>query len=281
MKTLKVKKEFYLLSVLIIGLILIVGDFWQQLYFSDSNYQLEKGERVEIVPGDILEQQFISNRNGLGEVGILFGGKPLPEGYFLELILADEKCQQKLRTEIIRGKFDFDSDNLYKFRFKPLAQSKSQKYCLQIVYQTDLQQPKEREVRLFANKASSKTALPAVRIKPTKIVFNKTGKSQKKTNGKNTAEKIDNEKDTAGVIDDKKVESEAINHSQLQEKQGYDSPIVFRPGYKNGSIWRNWQELNQRISQYKPWFLKGIYLDAIFVLMVGLSGYSIWLLLKK
>jgi hypothetical protein len=43
-----------------------------------------------------------------------------------------------------------------------------------------------------------------------------------------------------------------------QEFQGRS--IAFRPAYINGNIFKNISELNQRVSQYKPWFLKHYFL---------------------
>jgi hypothetical protein len=54
--------------------------------------------------------------------------------------------------------------------------------------------------------------------------------------------------------------------------------LVFRPAYENESTWQNLQELNQRMSQYKPWFLKNIYLSAITLLTIILSIIFVLLL---
>ena len=50
--------------------------------------------------------------------------------------------------------------------------------------------------------------------------------------------------------------------------------IAMRPAYQNASRWQNIRELDQRISQYKPWFLKGPYLLAIvfFFLLFTISA---------
>ena len=50
--------------------------------------------------------------------------------------------------------------------------------------------------------------------------------------------------------------------------------IAMRPAYQNASGWQNIRELDQRISQYKPWFLKGPYLLAIvfFFLLFTISA---------
>lgn len=47
--------------------------------------------------------------------------------------------------------------------------------------------------------------------------------------------------------------------------------LVMRPAYTNGNIFDDLYELIGRISQYKPWFLKGIYIEAIIVLFFLLT----------
>jgi hypothetical protein len=47
----------------------------------------------------------------------------------------------------------------------------------------------------------------------------------------------------------------SINGEQMQGKS-----IPMRPAYKNATLFGDINELNQRISQYKPWFLKHYYL---------------------
>ena len=39
-----------------------------------------------------------------------------------------------------------------------------------------------------------------------------------------------------------------------------NQPLSLRPVYRNQYFWQNLSELNQRISQYKPWFLKHYFL---------------------
>ena len=47
--------------------------------------------------------------------------------------------------------------------------------------------------------------------------------------------------------------------------------LALRPVYRNASLFANFVELNHRISQYKPWFLKEAFLGALITLSVGLS----------
>ncbi|HRY82223.1 MAG TPA: hypothetical protein P5232_00745 [Candidatus Moranbacteria bacterium] len=55
--------------------------------------------------------------------------------------------------------------------------------------------------------------------------------------------------------------------------------LTMRPGYKNTSILENFYELNQRISQYKPWFFKHYYLWAIFISFIILSIFLVVILI--
>jgi len=49
------------------------------------------------------------------------------------------------------------------------------------------------------------------------------------------------------------------------------SMLSMRPAYENDNWKQDISELSQRISQYKPWFLKHFYLDAIAILFIVLS----------
>ncbi len=53
------------------------------------------------------------------------------------------------------------------------------------------------------------------------------------------------------------------------EKTGQS--IAMRPAYKNNRLWQDFTELNQRVSQYKPWFLKHYCFDFIIFGFLVLS----------
>lgn len=61
------------------------------------------------------------------------------------------------------------------------------------------------------------------------------------------------------------------NDSRLELQDIPDRSLAIRAVYKNESIGQDFSELNQRISQYKPWFLKHVYLDAIIILFLATS----------
>jgi hypothetical protein len=47
--------------------------------------------------------------------------------------------------------------------------------------------------------------------------------------------------------------------------------LSMRPAYKNDNVWQDMTELNKRISQYKPWFLKHYYLSFVVISFILLS----------
>lgn len=47
--------------------------------------------------------------------------------------------------------------------------------------------------------------------------------------------------------------------------------LAIRGVYRNASVWQDLGELNHRISQYKPWFLKDAFVGTVAVLFVVLS----------
>lgn len=55
--------------------------------------------------------------------------------------------------------------------------------------------------------------------------------------------------------------------------------LAMRPVYGNANFWQDLKELNQRISQYKPWFLKHYFLYAVAFLAIFLSCAVIILLI--
>lgn len=55
--------------------------------------------------------------------------------------------------------------------------------------------------------------------------------------------------------------------------------LSMRPAYKNDHIWQDMTELNKRISQYKPWFLKHYYLGFIASSFIILSIFLVAILI--
>ena len=55
--------------------------------------------------------------------------------------------------------------------------------------------------------------------------------------------------------------------------------LSIRPVYVNDNVWQNLSELNQRISQYKPFFLRHIYLATFSILFIVLSIVLVMILI--
>ncbi|GBE16715.1 hypothetical protein BMS3Abin15_00537 [bacterium BMS3Abin15] len=60
-------------------------------------------------------------------------------------------------------------------------------------------------------------------------------------------------------------------YNQTLGEEYENQSLAMRPAYQNDSWRENLQELNQRISQYKPWFLKAGYLGVIAFSFIILS----------
>jgi hypothetical protein len=80
------------------------------------------------------------------------------------------------------------------------------------------------------------------------------------------------------VINSKSTTVFAVSNSMSQNKslmidgQNFSGQsLSMRPAYKNNNLWGDLTELNQRISQYKPWFLKHYYLAAVALSFIILS----------
>jgi hypothetical protein len=73
--------------------------------------------------------------------------------------------------------------------------------------------------------------------------------------------------------------SASENQLFINEKEIKNGALAMRPAYEGDGLRGNMKELNQRISQYKPWFFKGVYLYAIFFLFVLLTIFFIFLII--
>ncbi len=69
------------------------------------------------------------------------------------------------------------------------------------------------------------------------------------------------------------------NDSRLELQDIPGRSLAIRAVYKNESIGQDLGELNQRISQYKPWFLKHFYLDVIVILFLIISAAIVIILI--
>lgn len=80
---------------------------------------------------------------------------------------------------------------------------------------------------------------------------------------------------TANNTDENKALT--LPQSETTKNQSLSMRLV----YNNDTVWQDLRELNQRMSQYKPWFLKGVFLTAIATTFVVLSITLIALLITK
>lgn len=241
--------EYILLTILIVGLILIFGSFFKQLNFADNSQQVKKGERVEIIAGDTLKQKFTSEHDGLSNLKILFGNKILRDGHFLKFILADEKCEESIVEKVLVGEYEFNSKYLYDFNFPKIDDSENKKYCLKISLEEELEWGLLRKVK-------------------SKFKKNKEREKQKI--------RLFEQNDSSDNIEKYVI----INKSGDKKMEG-ERGVSFRQSYKNQTVRQDFQQLNQRMSQYKPWFLKEGYLAVIAVLVIAFTGWSLAMLTEK
>jgi hypothetical protein len=245
----KMKIEYILLGILAVGLVLISGGFFKKLNFADNSQQVERGQRVEIFAGDTIEQRFVSENNGFSNLKILFGNKTLKEGGSLKIVLFDENCKKSIVEKMVVGKYEFDSKYLYDFNFAKIDDSRNKKYCL--------------KMELSTKKEWSLLQKIKGRLRPEK----KQGLQKLRL-----FEQIDGR--------DKSIEGYIIKNKAGKIKSKGKGEIVFRQSYKNSTVVKDFQQLNQRMSQYKPWFLKGGYLTAIILFAIILTVGSIMSLVQ-
>ncbi len=63
--------------------------------------------------------------------------------------------------------------------------------------------------------------------------------------------------------------AQLINSFQNEEIK--NRTLSMRPAYQEETLGKNIEKMSQRISQYKPWFLKHFYLETIFWIFLGLT----------
>lgn len=204
-----------LLLLLAIILIVVFGNFANQLSFPDTNWPLDKGEKVKIKTGSSVIQKFTADRDNLARINILFGNSNLDQGATLDLKVYDETCSKLVRESsyFVSG---IGSDNTEDFQFSKIPDSHDKTFCLNLSF------------------------VPKVASKSTAIFVINNNMGQ--------------------------------NKSLTIEGQNFPGQsLSMRPGYKNSNPWGDLTQLNQRMSQYKPWFLKHYFLAAIAISFVVFS----------
>jgi len=206
-KSLSSKIFLFFLGVI---LLLVFGRFFSLLSFPESQIVLNKGALVKVQEGEKTTQKFTAKRDGLSGMEVLLRtpGVRYEKGDQVKMEILDSNCEKTIRQGDLQPAF-LNSDNLYEFRFKRIADSQEKNYCLLISPDKD----NSKALRVF-------------------------------TMGK--------------------------------EK---NQPLSVRPVYKNKYFWQNISELNQRISQYKPWFLKHYFLYLISFGFIIASIFLVMLLI--
>jgi hypothetical protein len=214
----KLTPKKLLLAVLAIFLIAIFWRFETILYFPDSSSPLKKDALVKVHPGETITQKFTAGQNGLAKVEMLLRGPGLQyqNGDQMKMVLADQNCENKLRTGDLQPSF-LASNNLYEFDFSRLPDSAGKTYCLEAAFTSQKSNAKSLQVFM--------TDTPSAPFVLTNMTLN-------------------------------------LKYP--------NNPLSLRPVYRSG-FWQNLSVLNQRMSQYKPFFLKHYYLWAIVTLFLALS----------
>lgn len=119
--------------------------------------------------------------------------------------------------------------------------------------------------------------------KPYQFVFGKIPDSK----GKTLCLKLsyDSKKDEATIknvkmfiVENPPAESLSLrNESENKTYENYS--LAIRPAYRNANLWQDIVELDQRISQYKAWFLKNNYLLTIAFAFIALSILAVIILI--
>lgn len=237
------KIKLFLLFVFVLAMLAVGLVFWRQFSFPDSNYKLEKGRRVELRGGDRVEQLFWVSQDGLTALEILLSGKLGDKNSRLKLFLKDENCQRVLAKKEIRGEKSFDSKYPYLFNFSRIKHSKNRYFCLEAYFVTP--KPSKRDkVRFFVN-------------------------DYWREEGQKENQELSLENDL--------LKPYILNGSLEKNKKKHS--IFLRPRYRKVGVWQNIDELNKRMSQYKPWFLKGKFLYLLTGMMIFLFMLEVTLLL--
>lgn len=65
----------------------------------------------------------------------------------------------------------------------------------------------------------------------------------------------------------------------INDEEFHGKSLAMRPAYRNSNLLKDFSELNQRMSQYKPWFLKHYFLHMIMFGFIILSIVLVLLLI--
>lgn len=210
--------KIILLATLLVGLFLIIFKFDNIFYFPDSNWKMNRDQKIELLPNKPVVQKFKTSNNGLTSLEILFGRSSLKKvSGKIHFQILEENCQNRIADSYLIPQ-NINSDNSNTFKFNKIINSENKTYCLKLIFETE----------------NSVTKNPFVFI--------------------NSNDSMDN------------IFLADANSNELKNQS-----LSLRPAYKNNNLWQDAEELNKRISQYKPWFLKHYYLSSITVSFIILS----------
>ena len=167
----------------------------------------------------------------------------------------------KIHSEVIQ-KFRADQNNLARIKilFGNSDVSPGGKFNLKIYEENCQDIIRETNLNISSLDSNNTTDFVFKKIKNSKdkIFCFKLSYKQKK-NGK---------KAQLFVIDNSMEQNKFLSVNG-EEKTGQS--LAMRPAYKNNYLWQDFSQLNQRMSQYKPWFLKHYCLDFIIFSFILLS----------
>lgn len=193
----------------------------KQWSFPDTSFSLEKGEKVKI--STEVTQTFISHRDGLADMRILFGNSDTSGGGILSLDILDDVCETPIRS-VKKTINTLNSENTVNFPFQRIENSRGKIFCLKISFEQ--------------------------------------GKGSKK----------------ATTFVHPNTDHENVLTLSLNGDVRPNESIAFRPSYRNATIFADISELFDRISQYKPWFLKMSFLTIIVIISVIASFLFLFLI---
>src|SRR5690349_5946307 len=142
-------KHIFSLTLALILISLGVG-FSHLFTFPDSAFPLQKGERINVLPGEVLTQTFASNRDGLQKIEILLGNFDLPRDSELILEVRDSSCDALIAHETLSGR-SFDSEHTYSLLFDRIPDSGGKNYCFAAKFQSNQPVKKEKSPRFFVD----------------------------------------------------------------------------------------------------------------------------------
>lgn len=108
--------------------------------------------------------------------------------------------------------------------------------------------------------------------KPLEFIFQKIPDSQNKVFCLSVSFIPQNGKGSVKIYLSQNPRPQSISlYDTRSGKEIENRSLAMRPAYQKENLWQNIQTLNQRISQYKPWFLKKYYLASIIIAFIILS----------